>query len=158
MNDSVKLYIVNCGGCNSKQVWDSGMKFRPCAECNSTVVLKTASPEDLLEVKAAVGPSVIRFSNYFVYSFGVEDVEEAVAIKRERVKKMKTDVEDRKKFAQMERMNFSLNGNGERRLNGNNGAGPLDGKVGNGLRGGVYGMQKPKSAQGIKRKSGKRSR
>ncbi len=110
MNDSIKVYVVNCGGCNNKQVWDSSYRYKVCDECNSTVVLKTASPEDLKIVKSTNGKGPLRFSNYFVYSLNVEDVEEAVAIKRERQKKMKTEVEERKKFAQMERMNFSLNG------------------------------------------------
>src|SRR3989344_4277274 len=119
MTNTVKLYVVNCGGCNAKQVWDSSFKHKNCDECNSTVVLKTASPEELKYIKTQIGGSPIRFSNYLVYSLGVEDVDEAVAIKRERIKQMKTDVEDRKKFAQMEKMNFSFNGNGK---NGSKGA------------------------------------
>lgn len=135
MNESIKLFIVNCGGCNSKQVWESSMKYRPCDECNSTVVLKTASPDDLKTVKAQVGTSPIRFSNYLVYSLGVEDVEVAVNLKRERVKQLKTDVEDRKKFAQMERMNFTLNGNGKKKNDRQNFGPMANGAGDNGFNG-----------------------
>ncbi|MEK6954746.1 MAG: hypothetical protein AABX01_07070 [Candidatus Micrarchaeota archaeon] len=125
MNETVKLFIVNCGGCNAKQVWEASMKYKPCEECNSTVVLKTASPEDLKHVKTQVGVNPIRFSNYLVYSLGVEDVEEAIAIKRARIKQLKTDIEDRKKFAQMEKMNFSLISNGKRERGDSDEVGPV---------------------------------
>ncbi|MBI5225185.1 hypothetical protein HY989_04915 [Candidatus Micrarchaeota archaeon] len=106
MNDSIKLYVVKCGSCNSKQVWDNSIKHKVCAECNSHVVMKTASPEELKGVKATIGNVPLTFSNYWVYSFSPEDVEEAVIIRKDRQKKMKEDVEDRRKFAQMEKMNY----------------------------------------------------
>mgnify|MGYP001562905422 FL=1 len=108
MNDSIKLYVVRCGSCNSKQVWDNSIKHKVCGECNSHVVMKTASTEELRGVKATIGNVPLTFSNYWVYSFSPEDVEEAVIIRKDRQKKMKEDVEDRKKFAQMEKMNYTV--------------------------------------------------
>jgi hypothetical protein len=106
MNESIKVYIVKCGSCNSKQVWDATMKHKVCYECNSNVVLKTASPQELKAVKDTVGNVPLTFSNYLVYSLGPEDIEQAVVLKKERQNKMKADVEERKKYAQMEKMGF----------------------------------------------------
>lgn len=111
MIDSLKLYVVKCGGCSTKQLWDSSMKHKVCGECSTNVVLKTASPEEIKQVKGIVGKEPLTFSNYYVYSLSPEDVEEAIMIKRVRQKKMKEDVEERKKYAQMEKMNFSMSGN-----------------------------------------------
>ncbi len=108
MNDSIKVFVVKCGSCSAKQVWDASQKHKVCNDCNSTVVLKTASPEDLKSVKAQTGHSSLTFSNYFVYSLSPEDVEEAVAIRKNRQKQMKEDIEERKKYAQLERMNFNV--------------------------------------------------
>ncbi|MFH1442947.1 MAG: hypothetical protein ABIG96_02840 [Candidatus Micrarchaeota archaeon] len=106
MNESIKVFIVKCGSCNSKQVWDASMKHKVCGECNTNVVLKTVSTEELKGVKARVGSAQLTFSNYLVYSLGPEDVEEAVAKRKERQLKMKADVEERKKYAQLERIGY----------------------------------------------------
>ncbi|MFH0971438.1 MAG: hypothetical protein V1835_02615, partial [Candidatus Micrarchaeota archaeon] len=120
MNESIKVLVVMCGSCNARQVWDSQMKHKVCGECSSNVVLKTASPEDLKGVKARVGKAQLIFSNYLVYSLSPEDVEQAIAIKRDRQKQMKEDIEGRKKYATMERMNYSFGIQKKRIMNDGN--------------------------------------
>lgn len=101
MGDYIKLYVVSCGNCKAKQVWDASTYFKVCNECDATVVLRTASPDQLKEVKAELGDgSTLVFSNYFVYSLGPEDVEKAAIERKQRIRQLKEEVTARKLYAQ----------------------------------------------------------
>ncbi|MFH1200439.1 MAG: hypothetical protein V1708_05205, partial [Candidatus Micrarchaeota archaeon] len=101
MIDSIKLFVVSCGNCKTKQVWDDGTIYRSCNECDSAVVLRTASAEDLKSVKTELGAGKnLVFSNYFVYSLGPEDVERAAMERKARIRQLKEDVAERKVYAQ----------------------------------------------------------
>ncbi len=101
MNDSIKLFVVSCGNCNTKQVWDSSTIYRQCNECESAVVLRTASPDQLKEVKSELGNGAsLVFSNYLVYSLGPDDVEKAAVERKQRIRQLKEEVTARKVYAQ----------------------------------------------------------
>ena len=102
MNDTVKVYVVTCGECKHKQIWDSCTKFRKCSECGANVVLRTISYEELRDIKARaeLKTSKLVFSNYMVYSISSEEVEKVVAERKIRIKKEKEDVVDRRTSVQ----------------------------------------------------------
>ncbi len=100
MNDSVKLFLVTCGSCKNRQVWDSSTNYRICNECDSAVVLRTASYEQLQQVKTQVQGQPLTFSQYLVYTLGPEDVDFAVTEKKRRQKQLKEDIAERKEYAE----------------------------------------------------------
>ncbi|MFH1107043.1 MAG: hypothetical protein V1787_04045 [Candidatus Micrarchaeota archaeon] len=101
MNESIKLYVVSCGTCKTKQVWDSQTSYRLCNECDSAVVLRTASSEQLKAAKGELGNDAnLVFSSYFVYSLGPEDVEKAACERKQRIRQLKEEVQERRTYAQ----------------------------------------------------------
>ena len=84
MNESVKLYLVTCSNCKNRQVWDAATPYKVCNECDSAVVLRTASTEQLQAAKTQAAEYPLAFSTYLVYTLGPEDVEVAVMEKKRR--------------------------------------------------------------------------
>ncbi len=116
MNDSVKLYLVTCSNCKNRQVWDSATPFKVCNECDSAVVLRTASTEQLQAAKKQAAELPLAFSTYLVYTLSPEDVEVAVMEKKRRQNKLKEDVAERKQYAETLRYTMpALRANGNKK-------------------------------------------
>ena len=116
MNESVKLYLVTCSNCKNRQVWDSGTPYKVCNECDSAVVLRTASNDQLRAAKEQASQYPLAFSTYLVYTLGPEDIEVAVMEKKRRQNKLKEEVAERKQFAETVRYTVpALRANGKKK-------------------------------------------
>ena len=99
MSDAVKLFVVTCGECDDKLIWDSATKYKECGSCSSTVMLRTSSPEEIKVVKKSLDSSSrLVFSNYMVYSVFPDEVERIVSERRMKIKQEKEDIETRKRL------------------------------------------------------------
>lgn len=100
MNDSVKLFLVTCGNCKTRQVWDASTSYRQCGECDASIVLRTASYEQVQAVKKETAGNPLTFSNYLVYTLGPDEIEVAVTEKKRRQKVQKEEIAERKVYAE----------------------------------------------------------
>ena len=77
MNNGLKVIIVTCEQCRSKQVWNYDTKANECPSCESVVVLKTISDRDLQFVKKRLtsNGNPIIYSDYYIHKISVDDVE-----------------------------------------------------------------------------------
>lgn len=106
MPDSIKVFAVSCSNCRYRHIWDSCTKYKICDDCKSAVVLRTASYEELREIKKQIGNAPLAFSNYAVYSITAHDVERVVEIRKKEIKQLKEQVEERRKKREKERLKF----------------------------------------------------
>jgi len=80
--------------------------YRICNNCDSALVLRTASQVDLSKAKAESNGNPLVYSPYLVYTLGPEEVDVAVIEKRRRQKEMKQDIADRRQYAESARFVF----------------------------------------------------
>lgn len=71
----MKVFVVSCDSCGEKQIWGEERVVNGCNSCESTLVKKTISGEDLTRVKQLSPDTAITYSDYQVYSIFPEDVE-----------------------------------------------------------------------------------
>ncbi len=84
MANTVKIFVVECGECKNKYVWPSSDSAGVCNECNSGLVLKTISDEQLKQAKdEMLADRNVVYSNYNVHILSVQDVERMQKLKFE---------------------------------------------------------------------------
>jgi len=88
MRAGLKVTLVTCDKCGDEQLWSQETVTDICESCNSYLVRKTISPEDLTKIKkVANGDSAIVFSDYEVYSLLPNDLRKIRVTQRAEKKK-----------------------------------------------------------------------
>ncbi|MBI5228620.1 hypothetical protein HY991_00810 [Candidatus Micrarchaeota archaeon] len=89
--NGLKIILVTCGSCGTKQLWNYETKAEVCPSCESTMVLKTVSNKDLQSIKEQIckarngnlrngnglkrNGSSLSYSDYLIYKITANEVE-----------------------------------------------------------------------------------
>ncbi len=87
MRAGLKVTLVTCDRCGDEQLWSQETVTDVCESCDSYLVRKTISPDELQRVKKAAGEAGIVFSDYEVYSLLPNDLRKIRVEQRSEKKK-----------------------------------------------------------------------